>query len=164
MKRLVTTILTAILLFGTAFASGNRIVVSKRNCYLYVIDGNNKLVFSTPVCLGMNKGNKTRRGDHKTPEGKFSIMSIENSTRWKDYDGVYRASYGPWFMRLKMPKFRSIGIHGTCEPESIGTRASQGCIRMLNENVVKLKKLVNVGTQVTILSENEDFKVPEPAK
>jgi lipoprotein-anchoring transpeptidase ErfK/SrfK len=42
------------------------------------------------------------------------------------------------------------GIHGTIEPKSIGTQASEGCVRMLNKEVEELYSLVPVGTKVTI--------------
>lgn len=163
MKKLVLALVAMLLCAGASMA-GNRIVVSKKDYKLYVFDDNDSLVFQTGVCLGMNRGNKTRRGDHKTPEGKFTICSIENSTHWPDFDKVYRASYGPWFLRLKVPGFRSIGIHGTNEPESIGTRASLGCIRLHNEDIAKLKKMVRVGTPVEVLAEDAVFVMPQPKR
>jgi lipoprotein-anchoring transpeptidase ErfK/SrfK len=42
-------------------------------------------------------------------------------------------------------------IHGTNEPSSIGKAASSGCIRMLNDDVTELFKLVKIGTEVTVL-------------
>jgi lipoprotein-anchoring transpeptidase ErfK/SrfK len=42
-------------------------------------------------------------------------------------------------------------IHGTNEPQSIGTAASSGCIRMLNEEVVDLYDQVTIGTKVIVL-------------
>lgn len=42
-------------------------------------------------------------------------------------------------------------IHGTNEPESIGTAASSGCIRMLNEEVSELYDNVTIGTKVIVL-------------
>ena len=42
-------------------------------------------------------------------------------------------------------------IHGTNKRESIGTRASYGCIRMYNEDVVDLFEKVGVGTPVVVL-------------
>lgn len=42
-------------------------------------------------------------------------------------------------------------IHGTNEPESIGTAASSGCIRMLNEDVVDLYDNAPLGTKVIVL-------------
>ena len=44
----------------------------------------------------------------------------------------------------------SIGIHGTGEPWSIGSRASHGCIRMAVPDVIELFKRVPVGTPVLI--------------
>ena len=42
-------------------------------------------------------------------------------------------------------------IHGTNRPGSIGTAASFGCIRMLNEDIVDLYERVPVGTPVVML-------------
>lgn len=41
-------------------------------------------------------------------------------------------------------------IHGTSEPWTIGTRASSGCIRMFNEDVIDLYDRVNVGATVIV--------------
>lgn len=41
-------------------------------------------------------------------------------------------------------------IHGTNRPDSIGTAASYGCIRMRNEDVTDLYDRVSVGTSVVI--------------
>ncbi len=45
------------------------------------------------------------------------------------------------------------GIHGTNRPESIGTAASAGCIRMYNEDVEELAEYVSIGTPVTFIYE-----------
>lgn len=41
-------------------------------------------------------------------------------------------------------------IHGTNRPGSIGTYASYGCIRMLNEDIVDLYDQVTIGTRVVV--------------
>ncbi len=41
-------------------------------------------------------------------------------------------------------------IHGTNRPDSIGTSASYGCIRMHNRDIVDLYDRVTVGTQVVV--------------
>jgi lipoprotein-anchoring transpeptidase ErfK/SrfK len=41
-------------------------------------------------------------------------------------------------------------IHGTNRPESIGTYASYGCIRMFNDDIVDLFSRVSVGTEVVV--------------
>jgi len=45
---------------------------------------------------------------------------------------------------------RYIYIHGTNHEESIGTPTSIGCIRMCNQDIVELFRLVDVGTEVLI--------------
>lgn len=41
-------------------------------------------------------------------------------------------------------------IHGTNHPETIGTKASYGCIRMYNQHIVDLFQRVSVGTPVVV--------------
>lgn len=41
-------------------------------------------------------------------------------------------------------------IHGTSEPWSIGTEASSGCIRMLNEDIIELYDSVSIGARVIV--------------
>ena len=45
---------------------------------------------------------------------------------------------------------RYIYIHGTHEEGLIGEKASHGCIRMLNNDVIDLYNYVNIGTKVYI--------------
>jgi lipoprotein-anchoring transpeptidase ErfK/SrfK len=42
-------------------------------------------------------------------------------------------------------------IHGTNEPWSIGQNVSSGCIRMLNEHVSELYRMVEVGAKVIVM-------------
>jgi len=42
-------------------------------------------------------------------------------------------------------------IHGTIAPQSIGTSASNGCFRMMNEHVMDLYSRVKIGTKVVII-------------
>jgi lipoprotein-anchoring transpeptidase ErfK/SrfK len=44
-----------------------------------------------------------------------------------------------------------VGIHGTNLPELIGQAVSHGCIRMRNEDVVRLRRLAPVGTPIDVL-------------
>ena len=43
-------------------------------------------------------------------------------------------------------------IHGTFEPWTIGTNASSGCIRMINQDVIDLYERVPLGAKVIVLS------------
>lgn len=42
-------------------------------------------------------------------------------------------------------------IHGTNDPKSIGRAASSGCFRMMNEHVMHLASLADVGTEVVVV-------------
>lgn len=128
---------------------------------LFSEDGVPVMVF--PVATGLNAGNKRVAGDHKTPEGTFTVQSIENKSRvtfdYHDGKGPVFA-YGPWFFRLRTG-FQGIGIHGTCpeRDDKIGTRDSHGCIRLHNEDLLELKPHVFVGMKVIIIPGTEDLRV-----
>ena len=96
------------------------------------------------IAVGKNPGDKQRVGDNRTPVGKFKIVSIENASKWThdfhDGKGKIRGAYGPWFLRLEAKGWKGIGIHGTHDPESIGTMATEGCIRLHNEDIAELKQ------------------------
>lgn len=140
--------------FKPSIQAQNRIVISKDKFLLFVVNSKSDTLFSAPIGVGSNYGNKQKKGDRKTPEGTFKIVKIQDSSKWthdfKDGYGLRKGAYGPYFFRLKTPRFSGIGIHGTCFPEQIGTRCSEGCIRMNNSDVVKLKKFAFVGMQCVI--------------
>lgn len=46
-------------------------------------------------------------------------------------------------------------IHGTNQPEYIGSAISSGCIRMTNEDVIDLYSRVKIGTTVVVLKPSE---------
>lgn len=135
------------------------IIVDKPDAMLYVVARRDTLARYS-CALGCNLGDKRREGDRRTPEGVYEIVSIEDSSDWGgDASG---SDYGPWFFRLGKGKWDHIGIHGTNRPESVGKRASLGCIRLHNSDLKKLKKQVGIGTKVTILPDTAftDVKYP----
>ena len=129
------------------------IIVNKPLSTLYVKD-DDKVLMEAKVCLGRGVGQKTVKGDHKTPEGVFEVNGIHASSEWKedfrDGKGPRKGAYGPWFFRLDTPQSTHIGIHGTCFPESVGSRQSDGCVRLRNEDLLELKKHVRLGMKVII--------------
>lgn len=132
------------------------IVVSKKQFQVYVLEGKDTLCIF-PCAVGKNFGNKTQRGDYRTPEGTFRVTQIQNSKYWthdfKDGYGSRKGAYGNWFIRLHVPDFSGIGIHGTCFPESIGTRCTEGCVRLKNEDLEEFVKYVSVGMECVIESD-----------
>ena len=129
------------------------IFISKIDMTLTLVNSQGKVVVSYPIACGMNTGQKYMAGDHKTPEGYFLLEKIHDSANWghdfHDGNGFIKHAYGPYFLRLKTG-FQGIGIHGTHAPNSIGTRATEGCIRLENENVAALEQLVTLGMPVII--------------
>ncbi|MCR5351818.1 MAG: L,D-transpeptidase [Bacteroidales bacterium] len=131
------------------------VVVDKQALKLTLVDPQGEPIREYGISIAVNYGPKKVRGDHKTPEGTFKINQLLNakglSHDFKDGKGPIPDAYGPWFLRLDVPGFWDIGIHGTPFPESIGTRATEGCVRLRNEDILDLKSRVKVGTVVIIL-------------
>ena len=97
---------------------------------------------------------------YPTPRGRFAIQS-------KQVNPVWSVPNSPWAGELQgttveggsaanplkarwMGIANGVGIHGTGEDYSIGTRASHGCIRMHVPDVIDLFKRVPVGAPVLI--------------
>jgi lipoprotein-anchoring transpeptidase ErfK/SrfK len=53
-------------------------------------------------------------------------------------------------------------IHGTNQPESIGTAASSGCIRLTNEDAIDLYNRVKVGALVVVLAPKQGDSPTNP--
>lgn len=130
-----------------------RIFVSKSEHKLWLLNGN-EIVQEYPIATGKNPGDKQRIGDNRTPTGNFKIVSIENASKWshdfRDGKGKIKGAYGPWFLRLDAKGWKGIGIHGTHDPDSRGTNATEGCIRLSNEDIDELKQYAYKNMQVII--------------
>lgn len=81
----------------------------------------------------------TGKPETPTPVGVFEVVN-------KEIDPG-----GPYGTRWLGLSARGYGIHGTNNPSSIGTAASNGCIRMYNEDIEALFDITVVGTPVRIL-------------
>lgn len=85
-----------------------------------------------------------------TPTGRFYVRN--KLTRYAS------PLYGPLAYGLSArsrlsdwPGGGFIGIHGTNRPELLPGAVSHGCIRMANEDIVRLGRLLRVGTPVEII-------------
>ena len=142
----------------TSVPISTSILIKKSAFRLYLLESGN-VVQSWPIALGKNEGQKRVSGDMKTPNGSFPIDEVLDSSYWThdfhDGKGEIEGAYGPYFISLDTSALSGgawdgIGIHGTHDPASIGTHASEGCIRMHNNDLLTLKNQISVGTQVTI--------------
>lgn len=122
---------------------------------LSVLSESEDTLFMAAISAGRNMGDKQQVGDCRTPEGEFEVENIQDSQTWvhdfKDGKGLRKNAYGPFFIRLQVPRFTGIGIHGTCLPQSIGSRSSEGCIRLKNEDIEKWVQLISIGSKCVIL-------------
>ena len=144
-------------------------------------DGKAQPLKEYSIAVAKNPGDKQKTGDNRTPtswgsatvipakylgagvgvasaEVPFVVEEICDASFWThdfgDGKGEIAGAYGPWFISLDTG-WIGIGIHGTHDPASIGTMASEGCIRMHNQDVAELKNLIygpakGVGTRVVI--------------
>jgi len=86
-----------------------------------------------------------------TPAGNFWVRE-----RLRNLGG--RGVYGPWAFGTSAYSVLSdwpgggvVGIHGTNEPRLIPGRPSHGCIRMLNADILRLARIMPIGTPVQVL-------------
>ncbi len=146
------------------------IVMSKKDYYLYVYEdqGNDTVLIARYDCaFALRKGQKEVQGDMRTPHcteqtPAFSISEIKDASTWAHDFGDGRGSipaYGAYFLRLNIgTSNRSIGIHGsTNNRESVPGRASEGCIRLKDEDIQELAELyARQGMSVIIKAEDVD--------
>jgi len=99
--------------------------------------------------------------ENLTPVGKFTIGIKQKNPNWTFTDpnthrkmvykyGDPRNVLGDRWMGFE-GDFSSFGIHGTSDARSIGTKASNGCIRMSNKDVKELYEIVPQGTEIEII-------------
>ncbi|BBH21172.1 hypothetical protein Back11_25170 [Paenibacillus baekrokdamisoli] len=106
-----------------------RIIIDLSDRTLYLLD-DNIVTNSYPVGIG--------KMVTRTPFGEFTIVNKQPNPG---------GPFGVLWMGLSKPHY---GIHGTNDPSSIGKQVSHGCIRMHNEDVLALSRLVPIGTRVSI--------------
>ena len=135
------------------------VFIKKSAFTLYLLDKKNNVIKSYDCTIGKNPGQKQKRGDMKTPTGTFYVDEICDASGWThdfgDGKDEIKGAYGPWFISINTDEMSKgawggIGIHGTHLPNLMRARASEGCIRLQNQNVNELKQYVRVGTKVVI--------------
>ena len=131
--------------------NGNWHIIVNKSKFLLMLYDKSQLFAIYNIALGKN---------NKTPIGNFKIISKVIEPDW--YSKSEKISYGDernvlgtrW-MEIKSTddknhKLRGYGIHGTWERNSINKMRSNGCIRMLNENVEELFDIIPINTPIKI--------------
>jgi lipoprotein-anchoring transpeptidase ErfK/SrfK len=85
-----------------------------------------------------------------TPKGDFYVRN--KLTRYANpfYGPIAFGTSARSEILTDWPNGGFIGIHGTSQPELIPGRISHGCIRLRNPDILRLARLMHVGTPVTI--------------
>lgn len=141
------------------------IIVDKGKMTLFLYDKYGNIEKKYGIACARNYGTKQKFGDSRTTEGFFTAEGIYDSTNWlftndAGYTSPTKGVYGPRFIRLTTPY---IGIHGTGSPGSIGKRCSHGCIRVTNDNIMEIVKLVEAGIPIIISPGPKDMAVNKSA-
>jgi len=99
-------------------------------------------VFSTRIGVGQARW--------PTPAGEFYVRVRLRNYRDPFYGPVAFGTNArsPWL--TDWPRGGVVGIHGTNAPQLIPGRISHGCIRMRNAAIVRLARLMPLGTPVSI--------------
>ncbi|GAK12826.1 ErfK/SrfK protein [Geomicrobium sp. JCM 19039] len=114
----------------------------------WINDGNVQDVF--PAATGRTKD--------LTPEGEFTLIVKAKDPYYRKLDIEGGSKDNPLGSRwlgfdAKGTDGRMYGIHGTNEPEKISEYVSNGCIRLRNDDVIRLFDQAPVGTRVWVGAE-----------
>ena len=130
----------------TALAAFHRIdtwlIVDKHSLKVTLIrDG--KVIFRAPVGIG--------KPSTPTPDGTFYIRDrLSGFASGSLYGPLAFGTSARSPVLTEWPGGAVVGVHGTNEPGLIPGRISHGCIRLRNADILRLGKLLQIGTPVTI--------------
>ncbi len=139
-----------------AFAYNYAIVVDKEthvlNVYQWNESGERELISSYAAITGKEKGNKTTRGDLKTPEGIYFVTHSKTRKQMRRQYGVVAKKYGPLAFVLNYPNIydqekrktgSGIWIHGIDSDKRIlNPFDTEGCVALSNNDILDLKQYI----------------------
>lgn len=103
---------------------------------------NGRAIFRADVGIG--------KAAWPTPRGEFYIRNKLTDFASPMYGPVAFGTSARSSVLTDWPAGGYVGIHGTDEPDLLPGRVSHGCIRMRNADILRLAKLMPVGTPLTI--------------
>jgi murein L,D-transpeptidase YafK len=139
-------------------AKVDRIVIEKKKRTLALMAGA-KILKTYKVALGGQPvGAKDRQGDHKTPEGIYSVDAKNPNSQF------YKALHISYPNQIDRANARKLGVHpgGDVEIHGLGakwgwigakhllTDWTDGCIAVTNEEINEIFPQIKVGTPVEI--------------
>jgi lipoprotein-anchoring transpeptidase ErfK/SrfK len=102
----------------------------------------NRPVFRAPIGVG--------QAEWPTPTGEFYVRSKLTKYSSPFYGPLAFGTSARSPVLTDWPGGGFVGIHGTNAPELLPGRVSHGCIRLRNEDILELGRLMPVGTPMTI--------------
>jgi hypothetical protein len=103
---------------------------------------NGRPVFRAPVGIGSPRW--------PTPPGEFYVRSRLRGFKSAFYGPLAFGTSARSSVLTDWPAGGFVGIHGTDRPDLLPGQVSHGCIRMRNEDILELGRLMPIGTPVTI--------------
>lgn len=108
---------------------------------------------------------------HQTPLGTYTISHAEWNPWWRPPASAWAKGAKPTppgpdnpMGRVKLFFAPLYYLHGTPDEESLGTPASHGCVRMLNDDVVELATLVHGRAHATLPPEQIPAVLARPGQ
>ena len=136
--------------FRTTEAPGT-IIVNTSERYLYVVQGGGRAI---RYGIGVGREGFQWQG----------LLTISRKAEWPDWtpppEMIARQPYLPRFMaggpgnpmgaRALYLGHTVYRIHGTNQPQTIGSAVSSGCFRLVNADVIDLYNRTKIGTRVIV--------------
>ncbi|MBF0298441.1 MAG: L,D-transpeptidase family protein [Oligoflexia bacterium] len=149
------------------FFSHHIIVVEKSTHRLHLYKNNNsypEYLFSYPIATGLTAGNKSNRGDLKTPEGIYQLTGFLPSEALIRQYGEDGKKYGIGAFVTDYPNIidkkdgktgGGIWLHSTNdESRLLKGLDSKGCVVLANQNLKELSRYIELNaTQVIIVQD-----------
>ncbi|TKT79379.1 L,D-transpeptidase [Aquamicrobium sp. LC103] len=136
------------------------IVINTQSRYLYLVESSSK-ARRYAIAVGREglefKGRATVGDKQEWPRWfPTKAMQEREPKKYGPYkDGMNGGPNNPLGARAIYlydgRKDTHVRIHGTNQPQTIGTNSSNGCFRMVNEHVIDLYNRVRKGTEVVVL-------------
>jgi len=126
---------------GSPVLRDTRLVVDRRR-FRATLFRDGVRVFSAPIGVG--------EAQSTTPAGDFYVRDVLTRYRSPTYGPIAFGTSARSATLTDWPAGGYIGIHGTDQPGLIPGAISHGCIRMRNADILRLAKLMPVGTPVII--------------
>jgi L,D-transpeptidase-like protein len=101
-----------------------------------------RIVFRAPIGVGQSQW--------PTPPGRFYVREKLTTLRSPFYGPIAFGTNARSPVLTDWPGGGFIGIHGTDRPDLIPGRISHGCVRLRNADILRLARLMPVGTPVRI--------------